>query len=416
MPYITRDDGERFVIPSYRDVLSATRKNLLKKEIIILSQSYGEYITLQRKGANQYEVAFSPDSGYLLGESVWQYFKRPLDMVYCEAIPNTTEALLVIVKSGSVYLDGQFPIESIPEELIVFKTQKNNFDIYVYGETPLAESAEVGKFNFDEASVKSFTILDKPIFATLPLYKAFQLQLVEPVLKAHNIGVYPVKQVLAAFVFLGLGWMLWSMFTEEKPEEQQPIVAAEHPNPYQPYYDKLMSPAPTIVINGVLDAIENLYAIPGWTVRAVNYQAGTLIAQLQSNGYKIQSLIAWFQADHTIKIEVKPNGIFLYKTLTFNNRPIPSAIYPLQQIVANLLDNLANVYPGNIMQIGDYTNVSSFLTSTLTIDITDSSPITLRLVAAQFDNLPLVLQGINFTVTNGSLSGSIKLLALGNQS
>src|SRR5262245_20600863 len=106
MPYIAREDGERFVLPFYRNFLIFNQKSQLKKEILLLSQSYGEYITLQKKNATQYEVAFSPDTGYLLGESIWHNFKKPLDLIYCEAIPNTTEAILVIVKSGSVYLDG----------------------------------------------------------------------------------------------------------------------------------------------------------------------------------------------------------------------------------------------------------------------------------------------------------------------
>jgi hypothetical protein len=107
MPYITREDGERFIIPSYRDTISANKSSLLKKEVMLLSSNYGEYIVLQKKkSASEYEVAFSADQGYLLGESVWNYFKQPFDMIYCEAIPNTTEAILVIVKSGSVYLDG----------------------------------------------------------------------------------------------------------------------------------------------------------------------------------------------------------------------------------------------------------------------------------------------------------------------
>lgn len=139
MSYITRSDGEHFVIPSYRDVLSSERKSQLKKEIVALSQNYGEYITMQRKNALQYEVAFSPDTGYLLGESIWHHFKRPVDMIYCEAIPNTSEAILVIVKSGSVYLDGSFGLDNIPEELIVFLTQQNNFEIYTYGDVPLVE-------------------------------------------------------------------------------------------------------------------------------------------------------------------------------------------------------------------------------------------------------------------------------------
>ena len=129
MAYITRDDGVQFVIPSYRDVITMKSASGLKKEILTLSSSYGEYITLQQKSTVQYEVAFSPDTGYLLGESIWHHFSRPIDMVYCEAVPNTTEAILVIVVAGSVYLDGRFQIDSIPDELVVFLTQKNNFDV-----------------------------------------------------------------------------------------------------------------------------------------------------------------------------------------------------------------------------------------------------------------------------------------------
>ena len=146
MPYITREDGEHFVIPSYRDVLTAKNKSALKRDILALSQNYGEYITLQRKSPLQYEIAFSPDTGYLLGESIWHHFKRPQEMIYCEAIPNTTEAILVIVKLGSVYLDGKIPIDSISEELIIFLTQQNQFNIYIYGSVPISQTPEEGKF------------------------------------------------------------------------------------------------------------------------------------------------------------------------------------------------------------------------------------------------------------------------------
>src|SRR5689334_4634429 len=204
MPYITREDGERFVIPSYRDVLTANQTNQLKREIKLLSQSYGEYITLQKKSATQYEVAFSTDTGYLLGESIWHHFKKPADMIYCEAIPNTTEAILVIVKSGSVYLDGSFPLDSIPEELIIFLTQQNHFQIYTYGDVPITETPESGKFSFEASSVKSFTILDKPVFPTLNLLKIYQLRLVDQVLKAQGIGVFPTRQLVSVIVVLGL--------------------------------------------------------------------------------------------------------------------------------------------------------------------------------------------------------------------
>jgi hypothetical protein len=123
----------------------------LKKELRLLTASYGEYVALQKKSAATYEVALSPDPGYLLGECVWDYFKRPFDMIYCEAIPNTTEAILVIVKSGSVYLDGSFQIDSIPEELLIFKSQtNNNFSVFIHGNVPISQTEEEGKIAFDE--------------------------------------------------------------------------------------------------------------------------------------------------------------------------------------------------------------------------------------------------------------------------
>src|SRR5688572_7090824 len=226
MAYLTREDGERFIITSYRDVLSAKKLSLLRREIMLLSANYGEYITLQRKNINQYEVAFSPDPGYLLGESIWAFFKRPPDLIYCEAIPNTFEAILVIVKSGSVYLDGVFPLDVIQDELVIFKTQQNNFEIYVYGDVPISASIEENKFTFATSSVKSFTILDTPVFSTLPTTKAFQLLPVNQVLKAKGIGVLPLKKILTFIaIIIGL-WLAWMFFPESKKELPQVIIRA----------------------------------------------------------------------------------------------------------------------------------------------------------------------------------------------
>src|SRR4029078_7907890 len=143
---------------------------------------------------------------------IWHQFNKPQDLIYCEAIPNTAEAILVIVKSGSVYLDGSFPLESIPEELIIFLTQQNNFEIYTYGDVPISKDPEAGKFSFEPSSVKSFTELDKPVFPTLPLLKSYQLQLVDPVLKGQGIGIFPTKQLVTGVILVAAGWLAWSYF------------------------------------------------------------------------------------------------------------------------------------------------------------------------------------------------------------
>ena len=412
MPYITREDGEHFVIPSYRDILSAKQKSLLKKDILLLSQSYGEYITLQRKSATQYEVAFSPDTGYLLGESIWHHFKRPMDMIYCEVIPNTTEAILVIVKAGSVYLDGSFPLDSIPEELIIFLTQQNNFEIYTYGDVPIGQLHEEGKFSFDAASVKSFTVLDNPVFPVLPLLKIYQLQPVDIVLKAHGIGVFPAKQLLVVAVAGVLLYMLYSYLTAPKVEVQQVVVAPKE-NPYVGYIKALTSPAPDQEISNLINRIQILYTMPGWTADKADYADGFLTASVKTSGSKIESLMDWARRNK-IAVNIKDTGISVAIKIETSNRAAPTKIYSMVDIIAYFVDKISSVYPGNNLKFQQFTPKGPYTDVIFTVTISGTSLTVLDLIGEQMKGLPFVLKNATFTLTNGDLSGSINMEALGN--
>ena len=411
MAYIAREDGEHFVIPSYREVLSAKQKSVLKKDVLLLSQSYGEYITLQKKNPVQYEIAFSPDTGYLLGESVWSHFKKPADLIYCEAIPGTTEAILVIVKDSSVYLDGSFPLESIPEELVVFLTQENHFDIYIHGEVPISQEPDPEKFSFEPSVVNSFTVLEKPVFATLPLLKVYQLQLVDVVLKAHGIGVFPVKQLVGMMVVVGLLWMLWT-YMSSAPQEVAP-PPEEVANPYLVYNQLLASPAPNREMELFISKLDLLFTMPGWTPKTVNYANGTLSASVVSGGAKTQSLLEWAK-EVNATFSVQTTGIVITMSINPPVRAVPTKIYPVKNVIAVLLDKLVNVYPGNSLQLGEFATQGVFTKATLTISLTSVSPVVLGLIGQQLKDLPLVLKSVSLNVTDGMLAGSIIIDVLGN--
>lgn len=411
MPYITREDGQHFVIPSYRDVLTVKQKSQLKKEMLLLSQNYGEYVTLQKKGTSQYEVAFSPDTGYLLGESIWHHFKKPLDMIYCEAIPNTTEAILVIVKSGSVYLDGSFPLDSIPEELIIFLTQQNNFEIYIYGDVPISQEPEAGKFSFEISSVKSFSILDKPIFTTLALLKIYQLQLVDVVLREQGIGVFPTKPLIILVMLAAAMWMGYAYFTAPKKD----LVATKpQVNPYQQYIDLLKSAAPDQEVATFVNRLEILFQIPGWKIKDVKYTRNNINATVFSSGAKVEDLYAWAK-DNKFNVQIKKTGIFLTQYIDVPSRSYPKNIYPVTQIIGTMVDRLASVYPGNNMQLGDFIKKGVYSNVLITVKFQKISTIVLSLIGKQFVDLPLVLHDITVsTDEENTLAGSITLDALGS--
>lgn len=411
MAYITREDGERFVIPSYRDVLSVKKQNLLKREMLLLSANYGEYVTLQKKNADQYEVAFSPEPGYLLGETVWYYFKRPTNLVYCEAIPNSNEAILVIVKSGSVYLDGSFPIDSIPEELVIFKTQQNNFDIYIYGDVPISRTPEPGKFVFDAASVKSFNILPAPIFPTLRTVKAFQLQLVDAVLEARGIGVFPIKKIILGIIALGLMAMAYTFVTTHKKELPQVIIGAV--NPYQVYMDTLTSPSPSEQLYRFDRSIALLLTVPGWYLDSITYSNGKVTAGMKSLGARTKVLFDWANRNRA-SVEVLPTGFFVTLTFMQLNRLPPREIYAIKEVLGELIDRLSYVLPGNNLTLTPGVDKGKYTEVNMTLTVTDVSIDTLDLIGQQLKTLPLVLSKINVTYNNGYISGTINLKALGN--
>ncbi|MES2218922.1 MAG: hypothetical protein V4501_10990 [Pseudomonadota bacterium] len=414
MPYITRDDGERFVIPSYRDTISAKSSGLLKKEVAILSANYGEYIALQRKTSTTYEIAFSTDSGYLFGECVWDYFKRPYDMIYCEAIPNTSDAYLVIVKSGTVYLDGSFPVDSIPEELIIFKTQQNNFSIYISGDVPISETPQDGKFSFDESSVSSFEILPEPIFATLPVVAAFQLQLIDVVFKSLGIGVLPIKQVSMVLVLVGLVYMGYTFITSTKQlPEAFTIVAV---NPYQGFLDQLSSPDPAKEIRNVLDVLQIVFTIPGWKPQSFTYDTGfpaKLRVPVTSIGGNLQILLDWAYKNNA-QVDVISSIPTVTMLVVTSKRPQPTLIFQMQAVVVTMKDRLAYILPENSVNVGPIPDRKPFKDGAITITFADISPFVLDMVAQYIQGLPLITTRFAGSLADGQMSGTITFKALGN--
>lgn len=410
MTTITREDGQRFVIPSYRDVLSAKKLGVLEKQIRLLASSYGDYINLQKKNIDEYEVAFSSEHGYLLGETVWSYFKKPKDLIYCEEIPNTNDAVLVIVKSGSVYLDGSFSLESISDELIIFLTQTNHFDIYIYGNVPISQIPEEGKFSFDASSVASFNVLDKPVFPRLSTVPMFELQLVDKALQKHDIGVFPFKKVIIALVVIACIWAGWDYMSMEEKIIPVSFVLT---NPYADYMNELTSPAPWLELDNIERTVMLLFTIPGWAADKLKYQQQVLTTSVKSLGMRSHTLLEWAKS-RRIDVLIKPDGYYLSFPLYALNRTAPNKIYKIQDVISTLTDRVSYVLPGNSLAITSLQAKEKYSRAIITIKFNEIVPGTLTVLAHQLKDLPLILNDVSMDIKDTGLSGTITVTALGN--
>lgn len=428
MPYITREDGEHFVIPAYRDVLAYANRTQLKKDILVLSEKYGQYITLQKRGP-KYEAAFSPDPGYLLGESIWLHFKRPLDMVYCEMVPNKAEAILVVVKEGSIYLDGQFPLDGIAEELIVFLTQQNQFDIYIYGDVPISQTPEVGKFSFEPGVVRSFEVLSEPAFPQIKPNKNYQLRLVDVVLKAHHIGVFPTAQVVSVIfllVFVYIGYYFYDEYRSTVVETFAPFTPPPV-NPYLKYQQAMQSPSPRDVIYTCLAKMGELSTMPGWVMKEITCDSQSAKATVVTQpGGSLESLNVW-AAQRGYSLAISTSAITMSRSFSLPNRPVPLFIYPLQAGVIRVTDDIMrlNVAGQNNLQLveaakpkqslkNDSNAISSKVHNrNMTLQIETASPLYFGILAERMATMPLVINKMTLTFTKGSAQGSITFDVLG---
>ncbi len=187
-------------------------------------------------------------------------------------------------------------------------------------------------------------------------------------------------------------------------------------DPYQGYTAQLSTPDLESDIATLINNINLLYTIPGWIPQSVTYTPGTpsnTRAHLMSLGARMQILMAW-ALKYNEKLEITSDGVFLTMNNYTTRRNSPNTITNMQDIIANIIDRLSYVLPGNNIQFASTADKRVFKEVTLKLAVANLSPVTLDLIGRTLQNLPLVLSNIELKLSNQGLSGLITFKALGN--
>lgn len=401
MPILLREDGAQFVIPSYRDILSTKQRSQLKRNILSLSENYGAYICLLRKG-EVYELAFANEPGYLLGESIWHQLNRPLDMIYCEAIGND-EAIFVIVKAGSVYLDGKFNLDNITEELIILQTQPNTYDVFCFGDVPITKSNHAN-------IIKSYNELNEPIFPQLILVNAFQLLPVAIALKQAQIGTISTQKILMITTIIIIAFGIYLTTRTSAP----PVTQSSTIDIYANYYATLATPSVEDQLQECADVLTSMSHLPGWQMNQLHYRDRLISVDVSSLGDKVSGLNHWAQANQ-YQLTLARNGFSLVRQLNLTSRPALKKIYYINDVVGTLIDRLQTVYPGNNYNLAEINHKIGYSSVDMSIHVEKINSLVLALIAKQFKGLPVILNAAEFTINNDqSYSGNLNIQTLGD--
>jgi len=215
----------------------------------------------------------------------------------------------------------------------------------------------------------------------------------------------------------GLLWMGWIYISTHKKEIEIPQVFASIVNPYQVYINQLTSPNPAVLIRQMINNTALFFTIPGWSL--VSFTEKTIDnnpimdATVKSMGARVNVLYQWAEKNK-VTVVLTPDGFHLVTALIPMNRLEPTVIYRLDKVIANLIDRLSYIIPGNPLNVGEFFDKGSYKEATVTIKFDAMSPTLLNVVGQQLKMLPLVLSKLTVVVSNGNLTGSIVLTALGN--
>ncbi|MFN7097792.1 MAG: hypothetical protein ACK4PR_09590, partial [Gammaproteobacteria bacterium] len=353
-----------------------------------------------------------------------QHFGKPLDLIYCEALADGENAILVVVRGGSVYLDAELPILNLADEFISLISGENKYQIYVYGDVPLAEFATDEKFAFDEELVESFMILEEPVFPTLPVDEAYLLLPIDEALAGFKPPTSKATKLVIAMVIIGVlaygGWKLLApkpkpVITETVTTPsifQQPTV--NNTNPYAAYQAILSTPAPSDIVIAAVQDVQLLLTIPGWAPTSMTYdnKIGNLSFDIQAAGGDLGLLLAWTQHNQ-VELQGATGRAVLVFPLNLANRPTPTVMYNLRDTVASLYDILKRIIPDTAPNLGITQSQGNFRATSLTISFSGIAPNTLILLAKELQTYPVVLQTFTMSIDDGILSGSMQLQILG---
>lgn len=420
MPILRRDDGLQFITHPYREVLNVERVGVLKKKIRMLANEYGGNLCIFQTPDRNLEIVFSRDSGLLVGESVWNYFKRPNNLIYCEELFERSRVLVVIVKNGVVLIDASISHFEVMEELASLDTVNQKYDIYVYGNVPLVKSkAEVESegFALEDQCVRSFNKLDESLFMKLPAYDEARLQPLELALNSPYLGksgVTPMVIGMFAIAAIFAGRHIYKAFLVQPIREQIAAVQRSE-DPFLGFYSSLTRPYPEDQLIEFASMEKLLMSLPpGWESGKISFDGNKYDMEVLFAGGSMAMIRDWMQKNH-FDFSFATDKMAITVMSKLQPRPSVKIIYSLDDALTVLIDK-TNVILGENGKVGygGMVDNGSYHEAIINIHVDNVFVGVLFMIGGELNKLPATIYAMDMKVTDGLYTGDIKIKVFGD--
>lgn len=423
MSVIVRDDGIRFVLRTYRELLKQNRRSLLKQQLRFLAGQYGQYVYLapSKTDSVSLKAVFSMESGYLLGESVWQHLERPHHFIYCERHPEENEqAIVIVVIDDHVHIDTILMDDEITPELLPLFTLSVSFELITFGNLSikLCEDNEETDhlMALPKSMINQHRSLTTSLILELPAYPEYELHLLPKVLTSKLLQQSIPWPPIAILIILLVLVSIW-FFYPAPPETttiQSVAPATIDSSAYAEFYQALNVPNAQALITNLIQIINNISALPGWQLQTVNYDGAEYHFALNRLGGDIRWFNRWAKKNDYV-VMLTTNGADLTVSNTISARPKPQQIYYSQQILSFIDEQLSVILSDRSLLVGAAQTYSKVQSIPITLNLNSASPSLLTLISQVLGNdLPITINHIQFSVDEANLlNGTIQFSVWG---
>ncbi len=412
MAIITRKDGVKFLTQVYRERIGITNRRLLVQEIRMLSSQHGPYISIMRKIKRELEVAFGSEPGYLLGELVWDYFGRPDNLIFCEAINESAQCILVVIRNASVYLDRRLLSSEVHDELIPICADTIQYDVYTYGDVAIRDVDTFGDatFKLPKQLVAKFNHLKASIVDKLAPSPEFELKPLPTILRSRYLrNRIPVLIACAALSAVVGGW--W-YFSANSGALGPAVPLAQAPHQIQNYEIALSSPRPSAIFDELAKKIDQLYLIPGWYAARITFSGDKYHVGMRSQGGDLWYLTDWAK-QHYYDLRITTDGAELTLESHLQKRRLPGRYPAMQLVVGTLMTRIEHVLKVDAIHVDSTHQRGTMQETKFTLNLKQLSPDLLDLVGQELEDLPLSLSSIDLQLKDGLIDGTVQLSVWG---
>lgn len=406
MTILTRNDGIEFVMQAYREIIENGNKTALAQKVHALAEQHGRFVRLFKKEKHYYEGVFSNEAGYLLGESVKHYFYQAQNLIFCEALENENDLLLVVVRDGEVYLDAIVNKISLRQELRLLISDRYQYQIFAHGAVPMSDDPIL-----PPEKIISFENLTDPLLPRLPTLKNLQLIPVELALKTQcdSSTNQSLIYLMISLIALAGGFILYNINTALQKKQAQTVLM----DPYARFNTALESAEPHAQLIELMKTIELLYTIPGWQLQNIDFSNSHYRVQLKNNQGDLTQLTQWSNFNN-FTYSQNANQTILSSLSHVQSRLPPKTISNEAALVEAITEPLRALLGAPAITIDSTYTSGAAKQTTVTLNITQATPKIIDIIGQILENQPVTIESANFDNKDLTINGKIQFSIWGN--